>query len=1033
MKQNSSLRASLLHTAAALALLPTLSHAAETVVNATTANIVVNAGDSVWFDSNNTNAAISLGTINGATPATGPLPGWAHTRWSFLKYTGTQVVEIPNGEKVLGAANLGTATATSTYYDNGAATTLASNQSIGNVETTRDFLISNGATLNVANGGLLFHNASHWMKVGTGSGFVTSSSGTLTIVANGGSTDYQVNNVVIKDYDGSTPLKVIKTGPDHLRFSVGHTYTGGTWVNNGRLALSSVGSLGTGMARVTGTNSQLDFAVAGAFPNALQIEGLGWAEGTEQRGAIRFEGGANLTGAVTLTGAARITANGGQTGTISGALSGTANLEVGIPTTTADLTGTVNITGNASAYTGTINVTRGRLNLNTTLGGSANVSDGFTLGAAGTINGNLTVGGTTGANLSINTASPLTVAGTVTFNGASKIVLPQLPPNGTYPLVSYGGLFGPANVSIDGSIYRKTVALDTSSPGVINLTVSGSGLPLVWTGATTGNWDVNVGANWSAGAGNITFLQGDDVLFDDTSAVNTIALTGLLQPSSVTFNNTTATYTLNGFNNTTVNGIIGTTGITKNGTGLVNFGGQSSTFTGPVQVNAGTLKVLNAEAFGFTSGITIAAGGAIDFNGQQPGGVGHPSNYTIAGNGVDGLGALANSGGAINEGAGVRALTLSADASLNANIGRFDIGHNTANPGNVGTITGNNHTLTLNAGQGIGVRGDSSGTPIHYVIASGRAWAELTDNALGGLTGDVVVKNGARLGTYNPRTIATPVSIESGGTLYVEGAGGVGTWTGAITLAGAVTFEAAGQALVVNGPVTGTASLTKTGGNTATVAQPGYVGDTTVSEGTLSLGAATLADTSTVNIAAGGKLTLTHGQTDTVAGLVIGGVTMASGTYGATGSGATNIDDAHFAGTGRLSVASAGSYAAWALSHGVGAANADDDHDGITNGIEFVIGGDPAAPGDQALLPFTAVNPADITFSFFRTVDSANYNPAVQYSTNLTSWTTAVDGVDGVTVVTDNNSNPPIVTVTVPRSLASPATRFFVRLQLTVP
>jgi len=1032
MKLNSSLRASLLRTAASIALLPALSHATETVVNATTANLVVNAGDSVWFDSTNTNAAITLSTINGATPATGPLPGWAHTQWSFMKYNGTQVVEIPNGEKVLGAANLGTATATSTYYDNAAATTLASNQSIGNVETTRDFLISNGATLNVANGGLLFHNNSHWMKVGTGSGFVTSSSGTLTVVANGGSTDYQINNVVVKDFDGSTPLKFIKTGPDHLRLSIGNTYTGGTWVNNGRLALSNITALGTGIARVTGANSQLDFAAAGNYTNALQIEGLGWSEGTEKRGAIRFESGANLTGTLALTGASRITANGGQTGTISGALSGTANLEVGIPTTAIDLGGTVNITGNASAYTGTVTLSRGRLNLNTTLGGSAVVNDGLTLGGAGTISGNLTVGNTAGATLSINTATPLTVSGTASFNGASKITVTQLPPNGTYPLVNYGGLVGPANVSIDSSIYRKAVALDTSSPGVINLTVSGSGLPVTWTGAATANWDINAGANWNAGAGNITFLQGDDVLFDDTSAVNTIALVGLVQPSSVTFNNTTATYALTGFNNATINGIVGTTGITKNGTGVVSLGGQSSTFTGAIQVNAGSIKLTNAEAVGFTSGITVAAGGTFDFNGQQPGGVAHPANFTIAGNGVDGLGALANSGGGINEGGGIRSLTLSADASLNANTGRFDIGHNTANAGNVGTIVGNNHTLTLNANQGIGVRGDSSSTPIHYVIASGRVWAEQTDNSLGGTTGTVVVKNGARVGTYNVRTIATPVSIESGGTLYVEGAAGAGTWTGAITLAGTVTFEADGQALNVNGPVTGTASLTKTGASVATVAQPSYVGDTTVSAGTLSLGAATLSDSSTVNIAAGAILNLTHGQTDTVGGLVIEGVTMAAGTYGAVGSGAP-ITDPHFTGTGRLTVASAGSYAAWALAHGVGAANADDDHDGITNGIEFLIGGNPSAGGDQALLPYTSFSGSNVVFSFFRSADSANYTPAVQYSTNLTSWTTAVDGTNGVIVVTDNNSNPPIVTVTIPKALASPSSRFFVRLQLPVP
>ncbi|BCU75463.1 hypothetical protein [Luteolibacter sp. LG18] len=1029
MKIPTSLRASLLRTASSLALLPGLSTAAETTVNATTTNIAVAAGDSVWFDSNNTNAAIALQTINGATPTTGPLPGWAHTRWSFLKYNGTQVLEIPNAEKVLGPANLGTATATSTYYDNVAATTLASNQSIGNIETSRDFLISNGVTLNLALGGLMFHNNSHWMKVGTGSGFVTSSSGTLSIVANGGGTDYQVNNVVIKDYDGSTPLKVIKTGPDPMRFSVGHTYTGGTWVNNGRLALSNTGALGTGVARVLGTNSQLDFAVAGTFPNAVQIQGNGWAEGTEQRGAIRFENNAILSGGVTLTGASRIALNGGMTGTISGPLSGTANLEVGIPATTIDLTGTLNVTGNASAYTGTINLTRGRLNLNTTLGGSAHASDGLTLGATGTIQGNLAVGDTAGATLALNPAAALAVGGNLSFGGTSKITLASLPADGTTTLVNYtGSLTGAGNVSIDTSIYRKSVSLDTSTPGVVAVNVSGSGLPLVWTGAASGNWDVNAGLNWQSMFGGSVFLHGDDVQFNDTSTVNTVALVGLLQPSSVTFNNTTTTYTLNGFGN----GIIGTTGVTKIGTGTVNFGGQNSTYTGQVYVGAGTIKLLNAEAFGFTSGVVVAAGGAVDFNGQSPGGVGHRADYTIAGAGVDGLGALANSGGAINEGAGVRSLILSADASLNANTGRFDIGHNTANPGNVGTIVGNNHTLTLNANQGIGVRGDASSTPIHYVVASGRVWAESTDNSLGGLTGDVLVRNGARLGTYGTRTIATPVTIESGGTLYVENNGGVGTWTGAISLAGEVTFEAANQALVVTGSVTGTASLTKTGANTATVAHPSYTGNTTVSDGTLSLGEATLDNSSVVTIAAAAKLGLTHGQTDTVGSLVIDGVTKAPGTYGATGSGATFIDDAHFAGSGRLMVAASGAYATWALAHGVGAADADDDHDGISNGIEFVIGGNPSVSGDRALLPTSVVNPTTVVFTFLLSADSSGYQPGVQYSSDLVTWTAAVDGTNGVSVSTNNSTSPAVVTVTLPRSLA-PSSGLFARLKLTVP
>ena len=168
---------------AALLTVIATAHATEQLVDASAANINVATGDSVWFDTANTIASIPLGTINSATPATGFLPGWAHTRWSFLKYDGANVLEIPNAEKSLGNANLATATAASDYYDSGAGSTLGASQAIGLVETSADFVIGTGLTLDIANGGLMYHGNSHWMK---GGGSVTSSSGQLTVVANGG-------------------------------------------------------------------------------------------------------------------------------------------------------------------------------------------------------------------------------------------------------------------------------------------------------------------------------------------------------------------------------------------------------------------------------------------------------------------------------------------------------------------------------------------------------------------------------------------------------------------------------------------------------------------------------------------------------------------------------------------------------------------------------------------------------------------------------------------------------------------------------
>ncbi|MGN6644169.1 MAG: invasin domain 3-containing protein, partial [Verrucomicrobiota bacterium] len=61
--------------------------------------------------------------------------------------------------------------------------------------------------------------------------------------------------------------------------------------------------------------------------------------------------------------------------------------------------------------------------------------------------------------------------------------------------------------------------------------------------------------------------------------------------------------------------------------------------------------------------------------------------------------------------------------------------------------------------------------------------------------------------------------------------------------------------------------------------------------------------TTNVTLAAGAVLSLPAGVTSTAKTLIVGGLLRAAGTWGNTGSGATHIDPAHFAGTGRLNVA----------------------------------------------------------------------------------------------------------------------------------
>lgn len=137
---------------------------------------------------------------------------------------------------------------------------------------------------------------------------------------------------------------------------------------------------------------------------------------------------------------------------------------------------------------------------------------------------------------------------------------------------------------------------------------------------------------------------------------------------------------------------------------------------------------------------------------------------------------------------------------------------------------------------------------------------------------------------------------------------------------------------------------------------------------------------------------------------------------------------------------SADPYDNWATTtHGLSGndalADSDPDDDGITNAIEFVIGGDPADTSDSGLLPTGAVAGNQLVFTFRRT-DLASYtNPVVEYGSDLTGWTVAQNGVGGVSIVVDDDDFGPgidRVTVSIPQALATGG-KLFARLKVTIP
>ena len=104
---------------------------------------------------------------------------------------------------------------------------------------------------------------------------------------------------------------------------------------------------------------------------------------------------------------------------------------------------------------------------------------------------------------------------------------------------------------------------------------------------------------------------------------------------------------------------------------------------------------------------------------------------------------------------------------------------------------------------------------------------------------------------------------------------------------------------------TGAGKLTLTGSNT-------YTGDTTVNEGTLSLAQVnTNNEESSIAIAPGATLDLTHGAVDTVGRLFIGSAVQPAGTYEAVGNPGAGIEIPQITGSGQLIVTAAGGAATW--------------------------------------------------------------------------------------------------------------------------
>ena len=267
----------------------------------------------------------------------------------------------------------------------------------------------------------------------------------------------------------------------------------------------------------------------------------------------------------------------------------------------------------------------------------------------------------------------------------------------------------------------------------------------------------------------------------------------------------------------------------------------------------------------------------------------------------------------------------------------------------------------------------------------------------------------------------TAVTVDSAATL-----GGGGTVAGAVTVNSGATLAPGSDAATTGALTTG--SLVLAGIYQCQVS--GATADRLTVNGNLTLAGSTLAVSAL-------------GATDPGVRVIASYTGVRSGTFGGTlppGYGVSYDDTAKEV---RLTVPGGGDpYGTWAATKGLTGANngkaQDPDGDGVSNLLEYYLGGEPLAANSAILPKVVAMNATTVTFGFTRLDEAEAAFPVqnFQYGSTISGWTPVAIGAGNTTApggivvtVAENATAPDAITVAIPRALAAGG-KIFGRLQL---
>lgn len=674
---------------------------------------------------------------------------------------------------------------------------------------------------------------------------------------------------------GGNAVSLSKLGTGTLVLDVINTYTGGTTVTSGTLAIGDNGALGTGALTLNGGGISASGA-ARTITNNVTLNANSNVSGTlplTLSGSFTNSGGnrvlsstntalTNIGGSVFLSEAAGT----GRTLIVAGSASSAPFFEVS--GNVADFNG-VGAAGSIQVGNGS-NATAATLTLSgtNTHTGATNVSTGslLNIGSAGAM-GTSTLTTTGNGSFDNTTGSTLVISNNIALSGGSLTFV------GTNNLS-----FGNNTVAISGAATRTiTTTAGTLTVGAVtqdiagrNLTKAGGGtLVLLGSSSYTGNTTISGGtlqldgsiasgsavvqtAGTLSGSGTVSgnaTLTGNGIInFGSTgNIVGTLgvtggnwngagSVTGLTTSSSGTFNiGSGANLTADGDLSVT-GGSITATDATSTITGNVSYtSGANSTFQGVIAGSGKSVTMNNAAATltlsganTYTGGTTISAGTLQVGNGGTVGSIvgDVTDNAALVFNRSDNVtyaGVISGSGMVTQLGTGILQLTTphSYSGGTFVSAGTLQIAANDVLP-TTGSLSFTGGTFDLNGvNQSINALTSSGAVgTITTNLASSTSTLTVGNGGNSGTFGGViqngagivnVVKTGIGTQTFTGANTYTGGTTISGGTLQVGNGGTSGSIAGDVTNNGSLVFNRSNDFPTFAGTISGSGSVTKLG------------------------------------------------------------------------------------------------------------------------------------------------------------------------------------------------------------------------------